>query len=53
MIHPSQSAVKFKPLESAKKIPNQELSASPVKKRVQSFKIIEKNYEEELNKIGV
>ena len=53
MIHPSQSAVKFKPLESAKKIPNQELSASPVKKRVQSFKIIEKNYEDELNKIGV
>ena len=53
VIHPSQSAVKFKPLESAKKITSQELSASPVKKRVQSFKIIEKNYEDELNKMGV
>lgn len=54
VIYPNQSTTKFNAKGSHKKIfQNQESSKSLLKVRSQSYKIIEKNYEEELNKIGV
>jgi len=54
VIFPNHSQAKFKPLETVKKITGfPETCLGAVKKRTQSYKIIEKNYEEELNQYGV
>jgi len=40
-------------MQSAKLLPNMITNMSIERERVQSFKIVEKNYEEELNNFGV
>jgi len=54
VIHTNHHQLKLnKNMQSAKLLPNLDTNISIERERVQSFKIIEKNYEEELNNFGV